>query len=100
MLRFVLWIGCAIVAVAAAFVITGIIVSLPWWGIFSGLFVIGIVAFWIFTVVDIWRRADLSMVGAVLWTAAAIIFPILGPMVYFFSRPRSDQIRYRGETIA
>jgi hypothetical protein len=98
-MRLVLWLGGLFVACVVAFLAVGLIASLPWWGILSGLFVIGCVVLWIGTIFDIWRRSDLSTVAAVIWTAAVLIFPLLGVMVYFFTRPASGEVLYRGETV-
>ena len=76
----------------AAFLALGILFALPWWGIISGLFAIGCVVLWIATLVDVWRRADLSRATAVIWTLAVLLFPLLGAMVYFFTRPSSGEV--------
>jgi hypothetical protein len=90
--------GIFVVAVAVFFAV-GIIVSLPWWGILTGFLVIGFVVLWIASLVDIWRRADLSTAAAIIWSAAIIIFPLIGTMVYFFTRPPSGEVLYQGETV-
>ncbi len=90
--------GIFVVAVAV-FLAVGIIVSLPWWGILTGFLVIGFVVLWIASLVDIWRRADLSTAAAIIWSAAIIIFPLIGTMVYFFTRPPSGEVLYEGETV-
>jgi Phospholipase_D-nuclease N-terminal len=98
-MRFLLALVGIFVVAVVAFLALGIIFSLPWWGILSGLFAIGCVVLWVATLVDIWRRADLSMGAAVIWTAAVLIFPLVGTMVYFFTRPASGEVLYRGETV-
>jgi len=90
--------GIFVVAVAVFFAV-GIIVSLPWWGILTGFLVIGFIVLWIASLVDIWRRADLSTAAAIIWSAAIIIFPLIGTMVYFFTRPPSGEVLYQGETV-
>jgi Phospholipase_D-nuclease N-terminal len=98
-MRLVLWLGGLFFACVFALLAVGLIASLPWWGILSGLFAIGCVVLWIGTIFDIWRRSDLSTAAAVIWTAAVLIFPLLGVMVYFFTRPASGEVLYRGETV-
>ena len=90
--------GFFVVAVAV-FLAIGIIAALPWWGILSGFLVIGFVVLWIASLVDIWRRSDLSTVAAIIWSVAIIIFPLVGTMVYFFTRPPSGEVLYEGETV-
>ena len=90
--------GIFVVAVAVFFAV-GIIVSLPWWGILTGFLVIGFIVLWIASLVDIWRRSDLSTAAAIIWSAAIIIFPLIGTMVYFFTRPPSGEVLYQGETV-
>jgi hypothetical protein len=98
-MRFLLILAGVFAASVVGFLALGLIFSLPWWGILSGLFAIGCVVLWIATLVDIWRRSDLSTGAAVIWTAAVLIFPLLGTMVYFFTRPASGEVLYRGETV-
>ena len=99
-MRLLLWLGGAFVVMVVAFLAVGLLFSLPWWGLISGLFVIGVVVLWIASLVDIWRRSDLSTGAAVLWTAAILIFPVFGTMIYFFTRPASGEVLYRGETVS
>ena len=99
-MRFLLYLGGAVVVFLVGFVIIGIIAALPWWGFMGGLIAIGIVALWIGTLFDVWRRADISTASALIWTAAVIIFPLAGSTVYFFTRPPASEILYRGETVA
>jgi Phospholipase_D-nuclease N-terminal len=98
-MRFLLWLAGIFAVSVLGFLALGIIFSLPWWGILSGLFVIGCVVLWIASLVDIWRRADLSTASAIIWTVAVLIFPLLGTMIYFFTRPASGEVLYRGETV-
>jgi hypothetical protein len=98
-MRLLLWLAGIFAVSVLAFVALGIIFSLPWWGFLSGLFAIGCVVLWIATLVDIWRRSDLSTATAVIWTVGVLIFPLLGTMVYFFTRPASGEVLYRGETV-
>jgi hypothetical protein len=98
-LKLLAWLGVLFVVCVVAFIAIGLIASLPWWGIMSGLIAIGVVVLWIGTIYDIWRRADLSTGAATLWTIAVILFPILAVIIYFFARPASGEVLYRGETV-
>jgi hypothetical protein len=91
--------GIVFVAAVVIFLAIGIIASLPWWGILGGLFAIGCVVLWIGTLFDIWRRSDLSTAAAIIWTFGVLVFPLLGIMIYFFTRPASGEVLYRGETV-
>jgi hypothetical protein len=98
-MRFLLILAGIFAACVVGFLALGLIFSLPWWGILSGLFVIGCVILWVATLVDVWRRSDLSTGAAIIWTAAVLIFPLVGVMVYFFTRPASGEVLYHGETV-
>lgn len=67
---------------------------------FFGMFMVGgfivIVAGSLF---DIWRRADLAEGSRVIWSAAIIIFPIVGLLAYVIARPPAGSILYKGETL-
>jgi hypothetical protein len=93
-------VGGLFAAAMVTFIVIGILAALPWWGFITGMMVIGAIAIWILTIWDIWRRSDLSPVTAIIWTGAVIIFPLLGTIVYFFTRPPAAEVQYRGETVA
>jgi hypothetical protein len=99
MLGFLRVLGVIFAVMVGVFLLFGLLVSLPWWGMMSGLIVIGIIVLWIFTFWDIFRRADMSVASIIIWVAAIVIFPILGTVVYFFARPPAESIQYRGETV-
>jgi hypothetical protein len=89
--------GLMIVVLVVGVVVIGIVASLPWWGFFTSFMVIGIIAVWVLTLFDVWRRTDLSPVAAVIWTIFIFVLPLLTTMVYVFTRPSGDKIRYRGD---
>ena len=99
-MRLLLTLAGVAAACVAGFLALGIIFALPWWGFLSGLFAIGCVVLWIATLVDVWRRSDLSTAAAVIWTVAVLVFPLFGTMVYFFTRPASGEVLYRGESVS
>jgi hypothetical protein len=74
----------------------GLLLSLSW--SIVGLFMVGgLIVLWFATLVDVFRRSDLSVLAVVVWTVAIIIFPIIGTLVYFFARPPAERLRYRGD---
>ncbi len=97
MLRWLGLFGLMIVALVVAVLVIGLLAELPWWGLITSWMVIGIIAIWVLTLFDVWRRTDMSTMAAVLWTVFIFIFPILTTIVYVFTRPSADQIRYRGD---
>jgi hypothetical protein len=89
--------GLMIVALVVGVLVIGIVASLPWWGFFTSFMVIGIIAVWVLTLFDVWRRADMSPVAAVIWTVFIVILPVLTTIIYVVTRPSGDKIRYRGD---
>ena len=53
--------------------------ALGFWVMFLWMFVTA------FT--DIFRRDDLSGGGKALWTLVLVLFPVIGTLIYIFSRP-------------
>lgn len=53
---------------------------------------------WFRTIMDIFDRRDLSAVSKGLWLLAVIAVPLVGVLVYLFTRPVTDQDRERMET--
>ena len=84
-------------ALVVAVLVIGLLAALPWWGLISSWLVIGIIAIWVLTFADIWRRADMSPVSIGIWTVLIIVFPIMGTIIYVFTRPSADKIRYKGD---
>lgn len=54
---------------------------------FSVLIWVGVVCAWVFALVDLFRRADLSGWAKAIWLVAILIFPLLGALVYYITRP-------------
>lgn len=50
---------------------------------------------WFRTIMDIFDRRDLSAVSKGLWLLAVIAIPLIGVLVYLFTRPITDQDRER-----
>jgi hypothetical protein len=96
-MRWLALFGLMILAMVIAVPIIALIAELPWWGLIGSWMFIGVLAIWILTFFDIWRRADLSAVAAIVWSLVVFIFPLIGTIVYVFTRPGADQIRYKGD---
>lgn len=54
---------------------------------FSVMIWVGVVCAWVFALVDLFRRADLSGWAKAIWLVAILIFPLLGALVYYITRP-------------
>jgi hypothetical protein len=50
---------------------------------------------WVRTVVDVFRRPDLSIAGKIAWAVGLLVFPFLGILVYMMIRPPDQQIAER-----
>ena len=57
-----------------------------WVVMFAGLW-IGVVAVVIMTVIDNFRRDDLSGAAKAAWMLLIVLFPLLGALVYMIVRP-------------
>jgi Phospholipase_D-nuclease N-terminal len=58
------------------------------------LIAIPLLIIWALTLVDIIRRRDLGAWGKVLWALAALVFPIVGVIVYLIVRPPQAADQY------
>ncbi len=54
------------------------------------LFVIPVIALWVYGLFDLIRRRDLSTGKRVLWALLIIFLPILGVILYFYIAPSSS----------
>jgi hypothetical protein len=97
MIRFVTIIGFVLLGAVALTAAIGLVASLDWWAIMSACFVVGLVVLWVATLVDLFRRANMSPVSRVIWIVLIILFPVIGVFIYFLARPASETIRYRGD---
>ncbi len=71
-----------------------------WEGFFLMLIWIPVVMLWIFTLMDIFRREDLSGWSMALWVLFVILLPLIGMLVYFIVRPVTAQdLRERDEML-
>lgn len=93
-------IPAAVVAVGAALLVAiALVWVLPWYGLLSGMFVIGLIAIWAGVVYDLVRRADMAPWTKVVWAVVVVLIPLLGVLVYYLARPSAADIRYRGEQL-
>ena len=58
-----------------------------WGWFFLFLIFIPMMMLWIYTLVDIFNRVDLSGWVKALWVIFVLILPIIGMMIYFIFRP-------------
>lgn len=65
----------------------------PFWTAFWLFFIfIPLVFLWVFGMVDVFRRHDLSGIAKVLWVLVILFLPIFGLIVYFLVRPHDVPI--------
>jgi len=53
---------------------------------FIALIFIPLIMLWVFALADLFRRDDLGGGWKVLWLFAIIVLPIIGVIIYFFTR--------------
>ena len=53
------------------------------------LIFIPLLMLWVFALVDLFQRRDLSGWAKALWAIAIVLFPLLGLLIYFITRPAS-----------
>ena len=58
-----------------------------WGWFFLFLIFIPMMMLWIYTLVDIFQRVDLSGWVKALWVIFVLILPLLGMLIYFIARP-------------
>ena len=51
------------------------------------LIAIPLLLIWVLTLVDLFRRHDLSTGRKVLWAFVVLILPVIGVIIYFVARP-------------
>jgi len=64
---------------------------MDFWEFFFILFIfIPLTILWIYTVVDIFRRPDVSGLGKFGWLVLVLFLPLLGMLIYFIARPPDE----------
>ena len=62
--------------------------TMGFWGwFFLFLIFIPLMMLWIYTLIDIFNRVDLSGWVKALWVIFVLIFPLFGMLIYFIVRP-------------
>jgi predicted membrane channel-forming protein YqfA (hemolysin III family) len=64
-----------------------------WNFFFLILIYVPLVMLWVFTLVDLARRTDLSGLAKGLWAVAIVLLPLIGMLVYFIVRPEDAEVR-------
>ena len=59
-----------------------------WSVLFVMFIVIPVMMIWLFAMVDLFQRPDLSGLGKVAWLLGIIFFPVFGTLIYYLVRPR------------
>ena len=60
---------------------------MTFWQVFLVLMIfIPLVMLWVFTLVDLFQRADLTGIAKALWAIAIVLLPLIGMLVYFLLR--------------
>jgi hypothetical protein len=58
-----------------------------WWGLIAAMIYIPLLVLWIYVVVDVFTRRDLSGLGKVAWIFAVLVLPFFGTLIYLIARP-------------
>jgi hypothetical protein len=60
---------------------------MTFWQVFIMLIIfVPLIMLWIFTLVDLFQRPDLSGIAKALWAIAIVLLPLIGMLVYFILR--------------
>lgn len=97
------WLAVPVIALATPIVVLlalWLAAVIPWWGLVSGLFVVGLIVLWCAVIYDLFRRADVSGLQIAIWLVVVVVFPLIGTLAYYLMRPSAAAIRYRGEEVA
>ena len=66
---------------------------MTFWDVFFLLFIfIPLTIAWIYGVIDVFGRPDLSGLAKFLWLVLILAVPILGMFIYFLARPADSTI--------
>ncbi len=57
--------------------------------------IVPLTMFWVFALVDLFRRRGMAAISRVLWLLFIIFLPILGPLIYLLVRPPDEEVEYR-----
>jgi hypothetical protein len=84
-------------AVILGFGIAGLFFDLFHVSLIGFLLVVGLIVIWVGALFDLWRRADISTGAAIIWTVVIVLFPLLGTLIYVFTRPADANVTYKGD---
>ena len=60
---------------------------MTFWQVFLMLMIfVPLIMLWIFTLVDLFQRPDLSGIAKALWAIAIVLLPLIGMLIYFIFR--------------
>ena len=91
----------AIVAFGSALLVSiALVWVIPWYGLLSGFFIIGLLVLWGAVICDLLRRADVSRWHVALWAVFLVVLPVISGSAYYITRPAASKIRYKGEQVA
>lgn len=94
-------IPAAVVAIGGALLVSiALVWALPWYGLLSGFFIIGLIVLWGAVIYDLLRRADVPRWHIALWAVFLIVLPVISGSAYYITRPAASKIRYKGEQVA
>ena len=61
---------------------------MTFWNLFFLILIfVPLTILWVFTLIDLARRDDVSGLAKALWAIAVVFLPLIGMVVYFISRP-------------
>ena len=88
--------AAAIVAAACVAALTAIMLvwTLPWYGLLTGFLAIALLTVWCAVAYDVIKRVDLGTATKAVWVLALLLFPVIGIVVYYVTRPTAMTIRY------
>jgi hypothetical protein len=60
---------------------------MTFWQVFLMLMIfVPLIMLWIFTLVDLFQRPDLSGIAKAMWAIAVVLLPLIGMLIYFILR--------------
>ncbi len=60
---------------------------MTFWQVFLMLMIfVPLIMLWVFTLVDLFQRPDLSGIAKALWAIAIVLLPLIGMLIYFILR--------------
>jgi hypothetical protein len=67
--------------------------NVTFWQVFFILMIfVPLTMLWVFTLIDLFRRSDLSGIATALWAIAIVLLPLIGMVVYFILRDAQPSV--------